>query len=211
MPSIIKDPTILSFLDSLHNLSLRKDTSALYRLIDDDIVGMTMYGLDGRISLGKSNLESFKIAFSLKKPENSFIWDALVDFTEYRVGFIYIYDKPDSILSHPGITLLSDCYERGYCLQKKTTVHENSDPNSKIIGYLNCETIRLPLNKNLCTDTWLNMSNTLPLKYNMVKISLPDGTLTGWVNGKHIYPEHFRFTIEKKNGNWKIISYFPPR
>jgi hypothetical protein len=200
---------LATFIDTLKEVSIRKDTSALYKLLFNGIVTS-----HGGAQYGK---EAFILRWQLDSPGSSPLWKELSDLIKMggvfdsieeggnlKVVFQFPYATANKVLapvltSNPKIDF--DPYGTLICINKNIPVYNKPDIKSKIVSFLSYDVVLSDISKN--QDQ--NQNHTSEITW--VNISTLDNKIKGWANGQYFCGMgDLRMIIEQENHIWKITD-----
>ncbi len=200
------DSSISSFIKTLKNIALKKDTTSLFRIIDTNI--LTSYG---GMQIGKRD---FIRNWDLNNPDSSEVWNVITRLIRLGGVFDTVDEKRVFCLPYANagrfinpIILANkdmefDPYFTLICLKPKVPVFVKPDQKSLIVGYLSYD---LVMNNFQATQK----QNTLD-GINWASISTFDSKIVGWVINDSFYSiGGWKIIIEKIDNEWRITKFFP--
>lgn len=191
----ITDKSLIKFISNLKSTIKKKDTTELFKMIDDSIVVSYGGGLYGK--------NEFRIEWGLNEPNNSKIWSTMNFLLKYGGAwdhddefgkhFVIPYYQSDNILGK--IDYDFDWYRTAICNNSNVKVFKNESPNSVVIDSLNYSLVEL-------------ISNSP--KRTFEKIKILDKNLIGYVYSSQLnYLSDCTIVLVKKDAKWKIVSFAP--
>lgn len=200
------DKSLVSFITSLKEVCLKKDTSMLFEMLDTGIVTSYGAGLFGK--------KDFKEKWKLQNPENSDLWDRFMfvinlggvfDTINEKKFFIFPYALSfdwdlDSELD--STQKLSSPFNVFICIDKNIPVYEKPDTNSKVLNFLSYDIIV----KDFDISQKQNEKDNYQINWNYI-LTL-DKKIKGWILGESIYSSTgLEIQLEKQKGKWKITCF----
>lgn len=188
------DPSLLAFIKALKATVHRKDTTALFAVLDSNIA--VSYGG------GDYGITAFRNAWNLQQPINSKLWSALERLLSLGGTWEKDEDGPYFCIPYAqsNTAFLSfnsdfDWYSTGVCLSDRVPVYSAPRTNSNIVGQLNYDVVDLDRND---TDRVFT------------KITTFDKKLSGYVASTQLLcTADPCLIIRKVNSRWCILSFAP--
>lgn len=191
----ITDKSLIKFISNLKSTINKKDTTQLFKMIDDSIVVSYGGGLYGK--------NEFRIEWGLNEPNKSKIWSTMNILLKYGGAwdyddefgkhFVIPYYQSDKILGK--IDYDFDWYRTAICNNPKVKVYKSESPNSLVIDSLNYTLVELISNSPKST---------------FQKIKILDKNLFGYVYSSQLnYLADRTIVLEKKDADWKIVAFAP--
>lgn len=191
----ISDKSLVNFISKLKSALYKKDTTQLFKMIDDSIVFSHGGGLYGK--------SEFRNEWGLNEPNTSKIWTEMNKLIcyggawdqdeEFGKHFVIPYYQSDKILGK--IDYEFDWYRTAITTIENVKVFKTASPKADVIDSLNYSLIELISNSPKST---------------FQKIKILDKNLIGYVYSSQInYLSERTIVLVKKGKNWKIVAFAP--
>jgi len=210
------------FMDSLYAVCQRKDTAALYDLVDKDLYLFSDIGGEGFLE----GLQGFKERWGLNShPEQSSVWTMFMVSIDtgwdVEPGTDFQYTGSDvSILLPKGTSILdmtgSGLFFSRVNIKANLPIYIAPHVDSLIVGHLpflagvNAQSTYKTTEANSQGPYNTKNNPVFGWMYNYVDewvhISLGEAQ-TGWVQGRYFFGMHWKFTVMKIDNHWKIARF----
>jgi hypothetical protein len=191
----ISDKSLVNFISKLKSVLNKKDTTQLFKMIDESIVVSYGGGLYGK--------SEFRNEWKLYEPNASRIWsemNKLISYggawdqdEEFGKHFVIPYYQSDKILGK--IDYEFDWYRTAISTIENVKVYKTASPKADVIDSLNYSIVELISNSPKST---------------FQKIKILDKNLIGYVYSSQInYLSERTIVLVKKGENWKIVAFAP--
>lgn len=191
----ISDKSLVNFISKLKSVLNKKDTTQLFKMIDDSIVVSYGGGLYGK--------SEFRNEWKLNEPNASRIWpemNKLISYggawdqdEEFGRHFVIPYYQSDKILGK--IDYEFDWYRTAISTIENVKVYKTASPKADVIDSLNYSIVELISNSPKST---------------FQKIKILEKNLIGYVYSSQInYLSERTIVLVKKGKKWKIVAFAP--
>ncbi|MBL0052504.1 MAG: hypothetical protein IPP29_13840 [Bacteroidetes bacterium] len=207
-------------------IAIREDTSALFKMLNPEVLSTSNIGISGGISSVGTNvgLENFKILWRLDSGKYSMVWEVILQ--SIKIGGTYgsPYDSTWEIFTIPYMNAMKHLgpffgdfhpkYEIGnidtllgsfICFKPHVPAYEKPDSTSKIIAYLTYDLVELDRYKSYQASQ--DSLAKFQCCFNFV--TTLDKKTKGWIYEDYccILKRANSIVIEKINHQWKISIF----